>query len=102
MIISATLGDFWPFDMVRAKENGVWFAVAGTNRLSGTPYPPSRIYDPAGELLCSCGNEISDSFAFADIDFNRRYYQHWASVGPCEGEPPSLYITERRPETYKI
>jgi hypothetical protein len=54
-----------------------------------------------GGILAAAGDDTADTFACAEIDFNKRFYQVWASVGPCEGEPPSLFITERRPETYK-
>ena len=103
LMVSASIGDFWETDMARARDNGLWFAIAGGNRQWGGPYPPSRIYDPEGRILCSCGgynDGIYDSYTFSDIDFNRRYYQVWLSVGPCEGEGPNLYPIERRPDTY--
>jgi len=101
LIISATMGDFWPVDAARARDNGLWFAIAGQDRYAYTPYPPSRLYNPVGEVVCSCGMYGgADSFTFADIDFNGNFYQRYISVGPCEGELPSLFITERRPDTY--
>jgi len=100
LVINSTAGDFWPQDMVRSQDNGVWLATAGTSRNVQSPYPPSRIYDPTGSLIAAADNDGADTIAYADIDFNRRYYRYWASVGPCEGEPSSLYAVERRPETY--
>ena len=101
LMISSTMGDFWETDMAHARENGLWYAIAGVNRNTGGPYPPSRIIDPEGTLLCGCGSGYdSDSHVYADIDFNRRYFQWWLSVGPCEGEGPSLYKLERRPDAY--
>ena len=102
LAVCASMGDFWPQDSVRARDNGLWLAVAGTDQQPSTPFPPSRIYDPTGKLIAAACNGQADSFAFADVDFNRRYYQYWASVGPCDGEPPSLFVTERRPETYLL
>jgi len=100
LVISSTIGDFWPQDSVRARDNGTWFAIAGSHRLAPAPTPPSRIYDPTGSLVAATGDTATDTFTYADIDFNRCYYMHWASVGPCDGELPSLYKVERRPETY--
>ena len=100
LVVCSSLGDFWPQDMVRAHDNGLWLAVAGAHRQPNVPYPPSRIYNPVGTAIAACGDDNADVFVFSDIDFNRCFYKHWASVGPCEGEPPSLYRIERRPETY--
>jgi len=99
LMINSTLGDFWPQDMARCMDNGLWFATAGAGAKPGNP-PPSRIIDPRGNLLCACGGDEEDTFSVARIDFSQRYYQRWMSVGPCEGEPPSLMMVERRPETY--
>jgi predicted amidohydrolase len=104
LMVSATLGDFWETDIARARDNGLWYAIAGGNRHAASPYPPSRILDPEGKILCGCVSNYhgsQDSFAFTDIDFNQGYYQFWLSVGPCEGEGPFLYTVERRPDTYK-
>jgi predicted amidohydrolase len=100
LITNATMGDFWPMDRARAKENGVWMAISGAGRTAGAAFPQGRVYDPTGELVAAAGDGESDTFALAEIDFNKRYYQFWASVGPSDGEPPSLYVRERRPETY--
>jgi len=99
LLVSATIGDFWPVEMARAKDNGVWFAIAGEHRFEGNP-PPSRIIDPQGNLVCCCGEPNTDSYIYADIDFNQRFYTPWLSVGSGEGEGPSLYLMERRPDTY--
>ena len=100
LAVNSTVGDFWPQDPVRARDNGIWVAVAGSHRLAPAPVPPSRIFNPLGTLVAATGEESTDSFTYADIDFNRCFYQYWCSVGPCDGEPPSLYQIERRPETY--
>ena len=102
LVVNSTVGDFWPQDAVRARDNGLWFAVAGSHRLPSTPIPPSRIFDPSGSLVVATGGDTTDTFTYTDIDFNRCFFQHWISVGPCDGEPPSLYRIERRPETYMI
>jgi hypothetical protein len=44
--------------------------------------------------------ETTDGIATADIDLDKETRVMWLSVGPAEGEPKSLYIKERRPDTY--
>jgi len=100
LVVNSTVGDFWQHETARARDNGVWLATAGAHRLENSHIPPSRIYDPTGTLVASTGDGTTDTFTYIDIDFNKCFYQFWASVGPCDGEPPSLFKVEHRPETY--
>ncbi|HWR53797.1 MAG TPA: carbon-nitrogen hydrolase family protein [Bryobacteraceae bacterium] len=75
----------------RAIDNGVFVVSASTNASS-----PSRIIDPYGKVLA----EASTGIASADIDLSADSRVFWLSVGPALGDPRSLYIKERRPDTY--
>ncbi|MGE5647421.1 MAG: nitrilase-related carbon-nitrogen hydrolase [Acidobacteriota bacterium] len=75
----------------RAIDNGVYVVAA-----RGQPQSPSRIIDPDGEVLA----ETSGGIASATIDLSRESRVFWLSVGAALGEAKSLYIRERRPDTY--
>lgn len=76
----------------RAIDNGLYVVASMDQEW------PSRIIDPRGEVLA----ETSDPFgvALAEIDLDRQDGVYWMSIGPGLGEPKSLYLRERRPETY--
>ena len=74
----------------RALDNGVYLVASSGNGSS------SRIVDPDGEVV----SEATDGLAAADVDLARESRVYWLSVGPANGEARSLYIKERRPETY--
>ncbi|QGQ98143.1 carbon-nitrogen hydrolase family protein [Paenibacillus psychroresistens] len=80
----------------RAVDNGVYVVVAGTNGEQ-----PSRIINPLGEILCEFGRENTLGMSCVEIDLNEKFNRYWESVGPAYGEMRSLYIKERRPDTYK-
>jgi predicted amidohydrolase len=75
----------------RAMDNGVYIASS-----IGVGTLPSRIVAPTGDVLA----ETTDGIATADIDLDKETRVMWLSVGPAEGEPKSLYVKERRPDTY--
>lgn len=76
----------------RAIDNGVYIASAiSAGKLT------SRIVAPDGEVLA----ETAGGYAAADVDLNREMRVNWLSVGDAEGEAKSLYIKERRPDTYE-
>lgn len=78
----------------RAMDNGVYLVsspVVGRN--------PGSIINPAGEVLAE--TQAESGFALAEVDLNQEFRLKWLSVGPGEGEPQSLYVKERRPETYQ-
>lgn len=75
----------------RAIDNAVYLVAASTYAMS-----PSRIIDPNGIVLA----EASAGIAAADIELTKRTRVYWLSVGSANGDPKSLYIKERRPDTY--
>lgn len=84
--------DHWDvISRARAIDNGVYLIASSTQAAS-----PSRIIDPYGKVLA----EASTGFAEADIDLNVDSRVYWLSVGASLGDPRSLYIKERRPDTY--
>lgn len=95
LLLIPTTGDVphhWDvISRARAIDNGIPLAGASTQR------PTSRILDAQGEIAA----ETADGIAVGVIDLNREYRVNWLSVGPGAGEAKSLYIKERRPETYK-
>ncbi len=80
----------WP---ARAIDNGIPIVTSPTNRDT-----PARIISGQGEVLSE--SEEDGSYIFADIDFSRRTRQFWLSVGPSEGESRTIFVEERRPDTY--
>ena len=58
----------------------------------------SRIISPNGAIVA----EAKDKFAhaIAEIDLNQEWRLRYLSVGNGTGEAKSLYLRERRPETY--
>jgi len=59
----------------------------------------SRIIDPDGNVLAETVARFG--VASASIDLDRERQLRWLSVGPGDGEARSLYIQERRPDTYQ-
>jgi predicted amidohydrolase len=97
MILLPIAGDGVPghwevISRARAIDNGVYLVS------SSTLANPSCIIDPNGEVLAS----TSDGIAVKDIDLSQQWRVHWLSVGPSDGEARSLYIKERRPDTYRL
>ena len=58
----------------------------------------SRIVNPAGEIVAEAAGDFK--LAVSDIDLNREWRTKWLSIGPGLGEGKSLFIKERRPDTY--
>ena len=80
----------WP---ARALDNGVYLVASST-----VGETPSKIIAPTGEVIA----EVKDKFAYAisNLDLNRETRLRYLSVGNGTGEARSLYLRERRPETY--
>lgn len=75
----------------RAIDNGLFLVASSTSKES-----PSRIINPDGQVLA----ETADGIATAEIDLDRETRVRWLSVGSADGEGKSLYIKERRSDTY--
>ena len=80
----------WP---ARAIDNGVYLVTSAT-----VGQTESRIINPKGAILA----EAKDKFAYAiaEIDLNQEWRLRYLSVGNGTGEAKSLYLRERRPDTY--
>ena len=76
----------------RAMDNGLYLISSNT---SGGA---SRIVNPAGEIIAEAAGDFK--LAVSDIDLNREWRTKWLSIGPGAGEGKSLFIKERRPDTY--
>ena len=98
MLLFPCAGDGVPrhWDVIwraRAIDNGVYFVSSTT-----VGDAPSRVIDPTGEVLAETAEQLG--IAVADVDLDREWRVYWLSVGPATGEAKSLYIKERRPDTY--
>jgi predicted amidohydrolase len=94
MILMPTLGDTSIQAPARAADNGVYLVTSG---VSGPQ--SSKIYNPEGKEIARV-NDTSAGYITTEIDLDQKFTQNWLSVGPGAGEPRSLYLKERRPETY--
>lgn len=77
----------------RAMDNGVYVISSAT-----VMEHQSLIVNPAGEILASADKD--GKFALAEIDLNQEWRVRYLSVGQGTGEARSLYLKERRPDTY--
>jgi len=59
---------------------------------------PERIIDPAGTVVAESLEKFGH--AIANLDLNREWRLRYLSVGSGMGEARSLYLRERRPDTY--
>jgi predicted amidohydrolase len=86
-------GHWNPVWSARAIDNGVYLITSST-----VGETESRIINPQGEIVA----EAKDKFAYAiaEIDLNQEWRRRYLSVGNGAGEGKSLYLRERRPETY--
>lgn len=88
-------GDARHWDVIsraRAMDNGVYLVSANVVGKSA-----SRIIAPDGEVLAETAET---GVIVADLDLNREWRTFWLATGPSFGEGRSLYIKERRPDTY--
>jgi predicted amidohydrolase len=80
----------------RAVDNGLYVVVSGRKDF---PEDASCIFNPVGELLGTIQDERV-GYVIKEIDLEQRYLQYWLSVADGFGEAKSLYLKERRPDTY--
>lgn len=94
VLLVPTNGDASIQTQARAVDNGVYVVVSGIARPES-----SRIINPLGEVIA----QVEDSgggVAVAEVDLDHKFYQYWLSVGAAYGETRSIYLKERRPDTY--
>jgi len=84
-------GHWDPVSRARAIDNGVYLVSSSTYN------NPSRILNPIGQVLA----ETMDGIAVAQVDLADEWRVRWLSVGNAGGEGKSLFIKERRPDTYR-
>ncbi len=77
----------------RAVDNGVYLVVSGVYGRSA-----STIIGPDGRIIGKVPRFGKD-YIHAEIDLNKRYLTPHLSVG-CSGEGKTIYIQERRTDTY--
>ncbi|HVU23030.1 MAG TPA: carbon-nitrogen hydrolase family protein [Opitutus sp.] len=76
----------------RAMDNGLFFVS------SGTVSDASRIITPNGDVLGEARGNFS--YVINDVDLNEQWRLKYLSFDQATGEAKSLFIAERRPETY--
>lgn len=77
----------------RAMDNGVYLVSSAT-----VMDHQSVIINPAGEVLAEAS--AAGRYALAEIDLNQEWRVRYLSVASGLGEARSLYLKERRPDTY--
>lgn len=77
----------------RAIDNGVYLVSSATVTENET-----QIIDPMGEVLATASGEFG--YAVQVIDLRKRWPVKYLSVAEGTGDPMSLYVQERRPDTY--
>jgi predicted amidohydrolase len=94
MLFLPTIGYAPVQTLARALDNGIHVVVSG-----GDGPNPSRIINPEAQIIAEINNE-KDDIIIAEVDLDKRYYQHWLSVGDANGEGASIYLKERRSDLY--
>lgn len=61
---------------------------------------PSQILNPQGEVVAETAGKFDH--AFAEVDLNQNWYVRYMSVSKGYGEAATMYIKERRPDTYSV
>ena len=82
-----------PVWAARAIDNGVYLITSST-----VGETESRILNPQGAIVAETKEKFG--YAIAEIDLNAEWRRRYLSVGNGAGEGKSLYLRERRPETY--
>jgi hypothetical protein len=77
----------------RAIDNGVYLITSST-----VGETESRIINPQGAIVAETKEKFG--YAIAEIDLNQEWRLRYLSVGNGTGEAKSLYLRERRPDTY--
>ena len=80
--------------IARAKENGVYVAVACAGQQDDSGRHPTKIISPSGRILSHTDED--GGLAFAEIDLNKNDYIYWLSVGDANTNPREVYSNEYR------
>lgn len=80
--------------IARAKENGVYVAVACAGQEDDSGIHPTKIISPSGRILSHTNED--GGLAFAQIDLNKNDYIYWLSVGDANTNPREVYSNEYR------
>ncbi len=80
--------------IARAKENGVYVAVACAGQQDDSGIHPTKIISPSGRILSHTDED--GGLAFAEIDLNKNDYIYWLSVGDANTNPREVYSNEYR------
>jgi predicted amidohydrolase len=86
-------GHWNPVWAARAIDNGVYLITSST--VGDTE---SRIINPKGAIIAETKDKFG--YAIAEIDLNQEWRLRYLSVASGVGEAKSLYLRERRPDTY--
>lgn len=96
IIFVPTLGYTPLQSRARAADNGVYVVVSGAY---GPPADHSCIIAPDGKPERMLENWETQYFIH-EVDLDKRFLTEWLSIGPGDGEARSLYLKERRTDTY--
>lgn len=99
IIFVPTAGDGPIHTAARAAENGIYMVISGIDRQENSPWMPSRIINPMGEVIGQV-EEKDEGVCVTEIDLNKKFYAYWLSAGPCYSEPRNIYLKERMNGTY--
>jgi predicted amidohydrolase len=86
-------GHWNPVWAARAIDNGLYLITSST--VGDTE---SRIINPKGAIIAETKDKFG--YAIAEIDLNQEWRLRYLSVANGVGEAKSLYMRERRPDTY--
>jgi predicted amidohydrolase len=78
----------------RAIDNGVYLVSSATVTDNET-----QIINPMGEVLATATGDFG--YAAQTVDLRKRWPVKYLSVAEGTGDPMSLYLQERRPDTYE-
>lgn len=95
IICVSTIGDACEKSSARAMDNGVYFAVCGTQCVNACGHQAARVIAPDGKILAQTGK--SRMPAVCSINLNEKKRMEWLSLGPAHSEIRGVYRFERNP-----
>ncbi|MBP5237223.1 MAG: carbon-nitrogen hydrolase family protein [Clostridia bacterium] len=100
MIFVSTAGDGYMQSTARAMDNGIPICISCVNHAKASPWPQSRIVKPDGVILA--GTMSDCGAAVASVDLDDPFTSFWFSIGPAYVEKRDVFLSEARPDTYKL